>query len=456
MSDWLIDTLLWTSALMILVLLVRGPVAERFGARVAYLLWALPVARFMVPTLTTVVERPALPADSTAASALAEAAAASALHAGSAAATPRPPVQTGADWEVLLFTVWALGAILTFAIIQARYHRDRAAILAPATTIERVRGIELMVSPAAPGPMAFGVLRRVIAMPQEYADRCSDSELDLALEHELSHHRSGDLVARLVGAIVVSLHWFNPIAWRAYAAFHFDQEAACDARVLARRGAEARCDYAHAIAKSASPRRMLFAHARDTSLKRRLKMMKNVSHRPLGAILLVGVAAVLLPATASRAISVIDVASDDAAGAEAQVSALHAGPEEPAARQMEEAMVEDSDFDFEFHHDDQDRGEGRTIHIDDDTPYSEMSAEERAEFDAAIEEMREALVELEVERVEVRREMQEELAEARREARIDKAEMRRELAEAEREIDRAIAEVVAAVEAVREREPAAV
>jgi beta-lactamase regulating signal transducer with metallopeptidase domain len=55
--DWLLGTFLATSALVILVLLVREPVRRHFGARVAYGLWLIPAARLLMPTLTQTVER---------------------------------------------------------------------------------------------------------------------------------------------------------------------------------------------------------------------------------------------------------------------------------------------------------------------------------------------------------------------------------------------------------------
>ena len=58
MTDWLIGTLLATSALILMVLIVREPVRKHFGARVAYGLWLIPAARLLMPTITQTVERP--------------------------------------------------------------------------------------------------------------------------------------------------------------------------------------------------------------------------------------------------------------------------------------------------------------------------------------------------------------------------------------------------------------
>ena len=61
MTDWLVDTLIATSGLMLLVLVLREPVRTRFGAAAAYGLWLIPATRLLMPTLTTTVER-AVPA----------------------------------------------------------------------------------------------------------------------------------------------------------------------------------------------------------------------------------------------------------------------------------------------------------------------------------------------------------------------------------------------------------
>src|SRR6185503_3984677 len=57
-TDWLLGTLLATSGLILLVLMIREPVRQNFGARVAYGLWLIPAARLLMPTLTQTIERP--------------------------------------------------------------------------------------------------------------------------------------------------------------------------------------------------------------------------------------------------------------------------------------------------------------------------------------------------------------------------------------------------------------
>ncbi|MEN3971809.1 M56 family metallopeptidase [Sphingomicrobium sp. XHP0235] len=469
MTGWLVETLLWTSVLMLLVLLVRGPVASHFGARVAYALWLIPAARFLTPTLTTVVQRAPSPAlsEPTMLSPVGEVAAVSVADAAAPVANlGMGDAQLGlaadasslgsVDWVLLFGLLWVTGAIVTFVYHHLRYLRDRRAILSSATELARIGGIRLVVSPDAPGPMALGILDRVIAFPERYRLQCSEAELDLAIEHELAHHRSGDLWARSAGLAMLSLHWFNPIAWKAYAAFHFDQEAACDARVLARHGGAARADYGRAIARAVAPARILTANARDTDLKRRLKMMKNVSHRPLGLLMIAALTAAIVPATASRAIEFAEqpvppeppsAPTPPEPPAPPSASEIPLPPEPPLPPvpplPPEPPTVDRNGNLVKIGTTVERDGSRNYVRLDGERPYSQMSREERREYDEALVEMREALTELRQERVEARLEMREAMMEARREIAGSREERRRDLEEARRDIREAIAEVEA-------------
>ena len=63
--------------------------------------------------------------------------------------------------------------------------------------------------------------------------RYTPSERRLALLHEGAHHDRRDILANLVALAVLALHWWNPLAHRAYRAFRADQELACEVTVLA-------------------------------------------------------------------------------------------------------------------------------------------------------------------------------------------------------------------------------
>ena len=121
----------------------------------------------------------------------------------------------------------------------------------------------------------------------------------------MAHHKSGDLFANLAAFVVLCLMWFNPLAWASWSAFRFDQEAACDARVLAGKCAEDRVIYGQALARTAFDGVPTFATALNspkTIIERLRRLtMKDASkqRRSLGKLGILTAAAIILPLTAT-------------------------------------------------------------------------------------------------------------------------------------------------------------
>jgi bla regulator protein blaR1 len=132
-----------------------------------------------------------------------------------------------------------------------RYASMRDDLLSEAEEIASIDGVRVVASDQVAGPLAFGLFKRFIAVPQDFTKTYSPAERDLAIAHEMAHHKSGDLFANLAAFLILCLQWFNPVAWMSWGAFRFDQEAACDARVLVGKGAEERAIYGQALAKTA-------------------------------------------------------------------------------------------------------------------------------------------------------------------------------------------------------------
>lgn len=294
MIAWLSGTLVATALLMALVLAIRVPVARAFGARVAYALWLIPAARLFMPTITETVETPIREAAPVRLSA--ETLAMIADAQADAAAI---------DWIGLLLTVWIGGAALLFLGRMASYVSERDDVLTEARPLDTIDGIRIVESPAIAGPIAFGLFDRVVALPRGFRTNFNERERELALAHELAHHRAGDLWANLAAFGLLCLHWFNPLAWIAWRAFRFDQEAACDARVLANTESDDRPVYGRAIAKAASGRPLIFASALDNKklLKQRLRTMKwndkSKLRKSAGLALVLAGTAAALPLTAT-------------------------------------------------------------------------------------------------------------------------------------------------------------
>ena len=268
MSVWIAETLIATTLLMALVMLLRRPVARWLGAKAAYWLWLLPLARMTLPALPRGVANP---------SPLQQAADQAGLPTLLDPAPVTLPLQSGSGtpWLEIAASLWLLGVILFLTVQAIGYIRFRHFILNGATLIGEEGRIRIVTSPKAGGPLAFGLIRPVIALPADFALRFDPQEQAMAIAHERAHHQGGDLAANMVALLLLGLHWCNPIAWVAYHAYRADQEQACDARVLSLHGRDQAHAYGRAILKAAGGRR--FAGAchlnRITALKGRLKML---------------------------------------------------------------------------------------------------------------------------------------------------------------------------------------
>lgn len=314
---WLVDSLLVTTLLMAAILCVRKPVAKLFGPGVAYALWLVPAARLLMPSL----EGDPVPLAENSQN-ISEAVRQSVLtsmpsEASAGLTNSASSVVATVDFMALGITFWLGGAVLFFIIQMIRYASMRDDLLAEAEEIAQIDGVKVVASDVVAGPLAFGLFKRYIAVPLDFTKTYSPAERELALAHEMAHHKSGDLFANLVAFIILCLQWFNPVAWMSWDAFRFDQEAACDARVLAGKGAEERAIYGQALARTAFDGVPTFATALNspkTIIERLRRLtMKDAStqRRLLGKLGILTAVAVILPLTATIVPAV--VAQDQAA-----------------------------------------------------------------------------------------------------------------------------------------------
>lgn len=249
MISWLIEALVASTVLMVAVLLLRSPVRKAFGAQIAYALWLLPVLRLVLPPLPTSWWQVAAVAPVQRAT---EQMTVLFVAPVTEAAAPALPT-LGPVLAPALAILWGLGAVAFVGWHTLAHHRFCRRLLNRASAHDTADGIHIIETEAASGPLAFGVWRRYVAFPRDFAERYDADERDLALAHELGHHARGDLIANWIALVVLALHWFNPVAWRAFRAFRADQEIANDARVLAGMNPMRRHSYACAILKAAHP-----------------------------------------------------------------------------------------------------------------------------------------------------------------------------------------------------------
>ncbi|MCW4460399.1 M56 family metallopeptidase [Sphingomonas sp. BT-65] len=366
MIAWVIETFVATTLLMLLVLVIRKPVGRHFGPNIAYALWALPVLRMFMPPLpgawqfTDLIapltrgaeESPGvvmgvLNADKTPQAIIDNAVlqAHVELASGPANVAAVPPTLTpdGPGIVLLIIGIWVAGAIAFLAWHLIAHNRFCARLLRRAR-IERTVAegrVHVIETDAATGPLAFGIWRKYVAFPRDFSERYDPLERNLALAHELGHHLRGDLIANWIALVVLALHWFNPVAWRAFRAFRADQEMACDALVLSGRAPALRHAYGRAIVKSAHGGAVSAACHLHTinELKGRLRMLSKHDRKSRARITagVTGAAALTLAGlalTASGTQAAANLRADvgDAIGVDLQdAPAAPTAPEAPDA-----------------------------------------------------------------------------------------------------------------------------
>ncbi|WP_296716264.1 M56 family metallopeptidase [Erythrobacter sp.] len=357
MSAVMVETLAWTGVLIAAVLVLRRPVAQLCGPQYAYALWALPLLRLLLPPLTLPAwMAPAQPA------AAPIAASEPLVWQAEAMSAPAAPVDTGFDIlsvigtlplaEALLL-VWLGGAGVFVWRRFAAYFALRDELLAEGREVGRVPvrfgAIRLVETPGTLAPLAFGVADPVIAMPPGFMALHDRRARDLALAHELAHHRGLDLVVNVLVQPLFALHWWNPLGHYGWLALRRDQEAACDARVIGRADADERAAYARLIAGFAAvpnlaPNAAIAAPMAcpvlgEKSIIHRLRSlsMSNLSPRRRiagRALLAASVLALPLTATISYAASEAEQAAPESPP---QPPAPPAVPQVPGAPQPPEA-----------------------------------------------------------------------------------------------------------------------
>lgn len=274
-----LQTVLAVSVLIALILVARRPVAKHFGAGIAYALWAIPLARLVLPPLQIPVslmpllglqksapsEAAAEPASVFAAASVPEAIVPMLASSPPApAAMPASPLADNALATGLapshpltdtlsavlvpgLFAVWAGGALIAFGLSLWRQHVFMQTVKREAVNVtphlQRVAhqvGMQVGLkrlpviasSFISSGPLVTGLFRPVVMLPAWFETDYDDTQQRAALAHELTHVRRGDLWALQLAELFIACMWFNPLAYYAHRAFRTDQEAACDADVL--------------------------------------------------------------------------------------------------------------------------------------------------------------------------------------------------------------------------------
>ena len=179
------------------------------------------------------------PAEETAAAAPAEEAAKVTADAAPETPAADPWAVAGAVWLV------GVGAMALWAgVADFRLRRK----LRTAVPLERGVYLAEGISTA----FVLGLPRPKIYLPAALPPQARQH----VLRHERCHLRRGDPWWKALAFAALTLHWFNPLVWLAFALAGQDMETACDEAVVRRMDGPARADYAATLLQLAAGRRV--------------------------------------------------------------------------------------------------------------------------------------------------------------------------------------------------------
>ena len=102
-------------------------------------------------------------------------------------------------------------------------------------------------------PFVAGFFRPKIYIPEGMPD----SEKEYIILHERTHIKRYHNVIKLIAYFILSLHWFNPLAWAAFMLMSTDMEMSCDESVLKETGGKIKKAYSMSILSLATERQTI-------------------------------------------------------------------------------------------------------------------------------------------------------------------------------------------------------
>ena len=142
------------------------------------------------------------------------------------------------DVKVMMAIVWFIGfaAVALYTVIRFVLLKIK---LKNAVRIDK----NVYESDKVKSPFVFGLFVPKIYLPEVL----DNNEREYILMHEKNHIRHGDWIGKLIGTLIVSVHWFNPFVWISFALFEQDIEMSCDESTVSKMTSDLKQAYAISI-----------------------------------------------------------------------------------------------------------------------------------------------------------------------------------------------------------------
>ena len=207
--------------------------------------------------------------------------------------------------STLIFSVWALGTLLSLGLTVAAYMRFTSRLRYSLRSPDRYtcelyasipgRKPELFRSDELRTPLMFGIFSPKIILPErEY-----DEELMLnILRHELMHYRRFDTLYKWISVTILSVHWFNPLSWFIRKELNRACELSCDEMLLRSMTREEKQSYGNTLvsmaASSALPAGVIATTFATEKRNLKERLVQIMTYKKSGARMFAAVLALVL------------------------------------------------------------------------------------------------------------------------------------------------------------------
>ena len=155
----------------------------------------------------------------------------------------------------------------------------------------------IYISQVISTPFALGLRNPKIYLPSNLADA-----QEYVIAHEQTHLARRDNLAKILGYVVLILHWFNPLVWLAFKLFVTDMEMSCDESVIRNSKEDIRKEYSQSLLELSIEKSTLgvpMAFAEGNPKERIKNVMKSntkkiIGFAGLGAVILIAVISICL------------------------------------------------------------------------------------------------------------------------------------------------------------------
>ena len=205
------------------------------------------------------------------------------------------------------FVIWIMGMIICTAFFTISYIRCRfefSASLPVHNDFVKMwlkehnlkRPVSVKQTDRISAPLTYGIFKPVILVPKN-TDWENTKQLQYIFWHEYMHICHYDTVIKLISALALCIHWFNPLVWVMYILFDRDIELSCDESVVGKIGISEKSTYANMLISMEAKKSSLIPFCNSFNKNAIEERIEAIMRMKKATLLSLGAAAIIVVGT---------------------------------------------------------------------------------------------------------------------------------------------------------------